>query len=428
MQQGRVGSDPARREDSLPAETFTSLGHTDWKRESHFITLILICSLLFQRFGVPFGSTAVNIAGPIALATCAYFLYVHVLRIELSRLIIFLGMLCCTMLGYTLSLGGMVPFNAQFNLPSVIQFLAITFFAVFRFARPVPEEWFFRKVSVFFAFIAVCGIIQFFIQFAGVSIFSFADYLPSSMLFEKGWNLVIPSGIGELNKSNGFWLIEPSTTSQVMAMAIIIEVLYMRRAFYLALFGLEFVLSFSGTGGIVLASFIVSLAARLGLRGLALALLLVLVVGFLAVTTAMIYPDITNVMLSRLDEFNTPGSSGFDRFVTPFWLISDVWSQFPSAILTGIGGGASERLSMAYEYTVNTPIKITIEYGLPALMLYTAYFLTATRTVRQSVLVLPGLVLMMLTGSYLQFAPVITLISLLLCVAFFPQGETTSKH
>ena len=116
-------------------------------------------------------------------------------------------------------------------------------------------------------------------------------------------------------------------------------------------------------------------------------------------------------------EFSQPGTSGNLRFTTPFQLMNDVLAREPTAWLFGIGPGASERLSLAYEYDVNTPIKILLEYGLPAVVLYVAIFLTAQRTKLQGALVVPCLVLVLLAGGYQEFAPVLFPILLLLCVA-----------
>ena len=61
----------------------------------------------------------------------------------------------------------------------------------------------------------------------------------------------------------------------------------------------------------------------------------------------------------------------------------------------------------SYEYTVNTPVKIIIDYGIPALLVYVALLAFGRKTITQRALVLPGLMLLLFTGGYQQFAPVL---------------------
>ena len=105
------------------------------------------------------------------------------------------------------------------------------------------------------------------------------------------------------------------------------------------------------------------------------------------------------------------------RFITPFWLLGYVIHREPLSLLMGIGSGASEAISVPWFYDVNTPVKVLLEYGLPALVAYLMLFLVNRRTPVQRALVLPGMVLFLFAGGYQQFPPVLFLILLMLCIA-----------
>ena len=137
----------------------------------------------------------------------------------------------------------------------------------------------------------------------------------------------------------------------------------------------------------------------------------------------LLVPVVADIAIGRLHEFTTIGTSGFIRFVTPFWLINDVMREYPSAALIGVGAGTSEVLTLPYHYTVNTPVKIAVEYGFPVLILYFSLFLSGHRTKRQSALVPPAFVLLMFAGAYQQFAPVVFLMVLLTCTASLTEAE-----
>ena len=382
-----------------------------------FVSAIMVCCLFLQRFGVPFGGLMVQITGPIGLMLAGIGLLQGRLAFNRIRLGLFVFLLALVCAGDVYNAGDVVPFGAAISLPSIIQFLALTFFTTFEFAEPMEESLFFHIVNRFLLYIAFAGAMQFLLQFAGISIFTFTSLVPLPIVGEAGWNLQIPFGVGGLYKSNGFFLVEPSVTSQFMSLGVIIEVLFFRRPLYLAMFLLTLVLSLSGTGGFVLFAFLLASAARLGWRGALTALLLLTLMAALAGLVTFFAPDVAGIAQGRLGEFNRPGTSGHLRFVTPFWFVSDVLHRYPMAALLGMGGGTSEHLTMPYDYNTNTPIKIALEFGFPALVTYILLFAIGRRTPRQSVLVLPTIILLMVTGSYQQFAPVIFLVALLICSA-----------
>ncbi len=388
-----------------------------------FVSAIMACCLFLQRFGIPFGDQMIPFAGPAGLALAALAVLQNRLSFSRPRLILFALLLFLVALGEAYIAGGVAPFSTSISTPSLAQFLGLTFFTVFEFAEPMDEAQFFAIVSRFFLIVAFAGAAQFFAQFVGVKIFTLAQYLPGSVMAEQGWNLQIPFGIGELYKSNGFFLVEPSVMSQFMALAIIIEILYFRRTLYLCMFLLSFVLAFSGTGGFVLFGFVLASAARLGVRGVVTAVLLLVLIAGMAGAVMVVAPDIAAMAQGRMGEFNTPGTSGHMRFVTPFWMISDVLRRYPMTALFGTGAGTSEHLSLPYDYDTNTPVKIGTEFGFPALAVYVCLFAVGRRTPRQGVLVLPALILLLITGSYQQFAPVVFLVALLVCTAWLKPAD-----
>ena len=86
-------------------------------------------------------------------------------------------------------------------------------------------------------------------------------------------------------------------------------------------------------------------------------------------------------------------------------------------LLIGIGSGASETINLPYDYDVNTPVKVSLEYGVPALIAYVLLFILGSRTALQRVLLIPTTVLVLFAGGYQQFAPVLFMILLITSVA-----------
>lgn len=384
-----------------------------------------MCACLFlQRFAVPLGSKPFSLVGPVGLCLAAWAVLQGTLAFNRVRLGAYLVLAMLVM--SAMMWQGLRPNSGALNMASMEQFLLLTGFAVVTFAEPVEETRFFRIVNYWFAVISVCGIAQFFAQLVGVSIFSFKGILPDSILYEFGYNLVIPLGVSDLYKSNGFFLIEPSTFSQVMALGLIIEVLAFRRARYLSLFAVAMLLSFSGTGWIVLGSFVAAAVLGMGWRGIAIGGGTVLLMGALLGVGSLVQPDIAHALQQRMDEISQPSTSGHRRFITPFWALSDTLTAEPEAAIVGLGSGMAEQLPLAYEYDVNTPIKIGLEFGIGGLLAYLSLFLANRRSPVQAGLLVPACTMFFFAGAYQQFPPVIFLILLLTSVARLRSSDAAS--
>lgn len=383
-----------------------------------FSAAILIACLMLQRFGVPLSGKMLSIVGPVGLALAAAGLLRGTLSFHRGRLVAFLILSALVLAGaawQAVSPGTVGERAVSGN--SLVLFLALSGFATLTFTRPVREADFFRVVNFWFTVVAVAGIAQFFAQFAGLRVFAFTGLLPASVLIEATYHLEIPAGFGGLLKSNGLVLIEPSVFSQIMALGIIIEALGTRRPWQMAAFVTGLLLSFSGTGWIVLAALLPGAAIGLGWRGLAIAAGVVAILGTALGAASLLTPDAITALSARMGEIDQPGTSGHLRFITPFWMLGDVFSAAPSALLAGIGSGRGEQLTLPYDYTVNTATKVLVEYGAPALVAYVALFALGRKTRIQTALVLPALVLFLFTGGYQEFSPVIFITLLLIAVA-----------
>jgi hypothetical protein len=390
-----------------------------------FTAIIFIMALVLQRFGLMIGSSYLSIIGPIGLMLAALGLMQRGLVISRGRMMIFIGLLAWIMIGGAMRAAFPQSFGTPPSWMSLVQFIALSSFGLLTFAEPVDERKFFAVVNMIFLALALAGIAQFVLQFAGVKLFSFKGLVPASMLLENAYNVVIPIGAGGYLKSNGLFLVEPSVFSQFMALAVIIEMLMFRRLLYISSFVVGLLFSLSGTGWIMIMSFVLTAAFSLGLRGLALSFVTT-AVGFLAIAAlAVLFPSGFDFFLSRTHEIYEIGSSGYDRFVTPWQLANYVLSRAPWTALYGLGAGVSEHLAMQpnWSYNLNPPVKIALEFGIPGFLLYLLFLLTARRTSTQKALLVPVLVLLLLDGGYSQFPPVLFPALILILVADLRTGK-----
>jgi hypothetical protein len=220
--------------------------------------------------------------------------------------------------------------------------------------------------------IAGAGIAQFFGQLIipGPTLFTFAGYLPAHYLSEN-FNLIIPvPGIASMNKSNGFFLLEPSIFSQLMALAVIVELLFFPLSWRPMIFITGSLVSFSGTGLMLIAAFVPFLLLRRGDTRLFLSVAGLVVFAFIFSDTLHI-----SAFTERTTEFGSTHTSGFARFLSPFYLFDAYVLSSVQNTLFGLGPGAIDPFYGTTSYDVNDPTwaKLFFEYGLVGSLPFSAF-------------------------------------------------------
>jgi hypothetical protein len=198
-----------------------------------------------------------------------------------------------------------------------------------------------------------------------------------------------------LIKSNGIFLGEPSTLSQITAFGILIEVLEFRRPRYLLVMALGFLVAYSGTGLMTLLLLLPLAGLRNGRAGLSALLVVMFVLGLFA--TGIIDPS---AFVSRVGEFEDTRASGFQRFVSPFWLAAEqIDTASLQALLLGSGPGTVKFGAHEAWYThgyASTWVKIFYEYGIIGVFIISCFLAFCLRRSR-----CPGLVLAAIIFAHL---------------------------
>ncbi len=228
------------------------------------------------------------------------------------------------------------------------------------------EREFDRAIGLFrsmMLIIAFAGIAQFFGQVVikGPTLFTFVGIIPSNLL-SHGFNYVIPvPGLGGLNKSNGFFLVEPSSFSQLTALAIIIELEFFKPTWRLGVLGLGLALSFSGTGAAAVHGSRALFVMRRGWGGV-----LLLAAPAAAFAGIVLAGPKLQALAARVGEFGSDQSSGFARFLSPFYLFNQYLFAHLDTALFGMGPGSIEPFFKIAAYQIHDPTwgKLIFEYGL----------------------------------------------------------------
>ncbi len=219
-------------------------------------------------------------------------------------------------------------------------------------------------------------------------------------------------------KSNGIFLVEASTLSQITAVAIVIEVLEFRRPRYLAVLTLGFLLAYSGTGASILLLSL-PLAAVVD-RKAHLPVLLVTLFAIGLIATGIIH---LSGFTQRIGEFDDPNASGFIRFVSPFWMAADYFGTGSlGELLFGNGpGGVGFIPHGFYAASGDTWFNLLYEYGLLSAFVFTCFFASCFRKSRCPTPLIVGLIYHYLfTGNNLLDAPLV-IIFVVLCTLSGPE-------
>jgi len=282
---------------------------------------------------------------------------------------------------------------------------------------------FFLGIATFFAW---CGIAQYGLQFVVSARFLFPieNFVPDSFVvqhFNKQAALAYGS---EIYRANGVFLLEPSFFSQLLAVAIVAELCTLGRASRLALFGIALLVSYSGTGLLVLAICLpLYLVKRRRWE------LLILGLSALVVMIPLHEHLQTVGILSRAAELGSTDSSGFARFVGGFFLFDQFLWTDPWRTLFGYGAGAFKSYAPRAHYAVAEMalFKIVFEFGLVGALAYFGFlFWCLVLSPMPRLLTIAVGMVYLLSGMYTPFAHGLAL-SLLLWNSMHAEGHAGSQ-
>jgi len=416
----QVRSSPRRPRwrDRAPAPVTGETAEVSARREdwlANVIFLGLLTSIIFlQKVAIP-GN--IELVLPVAWALLGGSAIFFRIGIDVGRFVLF-GIFSALVIGSQFLLG------YAFSQNSLMIGLAITALLCFKiYVRSATYIGMMRTfVKVMLAIAVIVGL-QHAIQYT-----IGASHWPNL-------NAVIPVGLqyhtynymqkivwgGLYYKPNGIFFLETSVLSQYLALGFLVEFIFFRRAWALAiLLGAE-IGTMGGTGLMLLLWVAPFLLPRLGPKALAAAI----PAGAVVVAVAIASGWMANVSM-RMGTFGQGGSSANQRFVQPLVYFTKLSSIGPDA-MKGIGAGNIPQVTDTVWWPAT---KVSAEYGVPAaiaLYIFLCYSLFKGTTSR--VLALGCLVqYSILNGSYAM--PLFAATCAILCTLFHvrPDELAQLKH
>ncbi|HWW63635.1 MAG TPA: hypothetical protein VNZ43_02645 [Sphingomonadaceae bacterium] len=378
-----------------------------------FVHLGLIGCICLQRFCVYFGGSPLFLCFPLFLALVGWMLATERAEFRPLSLGFYGAFAVVAVISALFAVNAPDPRIEGFSLASLLGILILYAGLTIRPTARFDGSQTFTIFIFYVRLTAVLGIIQYLAQFAGVRLFSFMLAVPSlrPILAEPLYNYhpVVAYGSSVL-RSNGFFLLEPSIFSQLLALGMLVDFFIRREWRFLPLYGIAYLFTYAGTGLLALSIACVlyplfdrrDIWRMLAFAALALALILI---------GALAFPDQFGALAGRTDELSATGSSAHARYMTQFDVIASVWGE--TRVLIGLGPGALERAHFFAMGGGNAALKLFVEYGVFGLLSFMTFFLASLWRRPIAIVSLFLFVNFQLGGGNLLFPPLVILAAIL---------------
>lgn len=339
------------------------------------LLFLMLSVTVFSRFGLRLvGGFPIDVSFVALYALVGTLLWHGWTRLDVRAFVFYGVAMSMATLSLMVNLNfGIAPVSAASLVLLAAIYLPFAFAIELPGGVPAAWRWTVRVFGNIALFCAAAGIVQFYAQFFIHEewLFNFNKLLPWRLQGAVGFNTVIP--VGELFKSNGFFLREPSHFSFLMALAIVLELNGARRVGRLAAFGFALLLTYSGTGLLALA---LGLLFPLGRRTV-IAAVLAAGGGFVVL---WLFGEALNLQftLDRVAEFGSPRSSAYARYVAPLVRMAEEIDSLAWSTWFGQGPGTIQRSARGLHSFDPTWAKLLYEYGLAGLLSMLALVLYAT--------------------------------------------------
>ena len=335
---------------------------------------LFLLSTLGQRLGLWVSGFPLPIVLLLAPFIICYALLIRRLKCSLIRTLLFSAML----VSFATSFVFARPETT--SLQSAILFAAMYGPWIF-WAPATALEYtaYLRRVALWVSIFSILAAVQYLGQFAYSSElwFSWRLVVPEFLLIE--YNALNEMAYGTaVYKGNGFFLLEPSTLSGLVARLFLATVLLLGTLNYAIPYAIGLLFAFSGTGLVFTAIFTVPVIVRYLVRKIPTELTLTLIVS-VAIILAYSWSStpLGDYFSGRLGEFADPRSSGYARFSSPLIVFERMLTRDLGTFLIGHGPGS-------FRFVEGNPneeifgsgwIKIFVEYGFMGFLTFSTFFL-----------------------------------------------------
>jgi hypothetical protein len=394
----------------------------DHRASKLFVHIALIGCLILQRFCVFVSGSPIYFCVPIFLGLLAWLWFTQRAEIRPLSFVLYLCFAVVGLISTFVALNNPDVRLSGISIGSLLSILSIYIGLTMRPTARFDGSVIFDVLVLYIRILAVCGIVQYLIQFAGIRVFAFMTVFPplKPFLIEPFFNYhpVIHYG-SDILRSNGLFLLEPSTFSQILVLGFLADFFVRRDWRFMPIYALAYLTTYAGTGllAFVIAAAIAIIIApreapRLAVFGAIGALLII--------TAALLFPAQFEGLAGRANELTATGSSGYARYVSQFSALETILGETRTVI--GYGPGALERSVFYPQGSGNPAFKLFVDYGFFGMAVFAAFFIATLWRSWLALITLFLLVNFQLGGGNLLFPPLVILAAIV-CIWSKPKAE-----
>ncbi|GGD65967.1 hypothetical protein [Croceicoccus mobilis] len=321
-----------------------------------FGAINVVAAILLQKFGLPAGSSAIQLVMPIYFASLGLAVFGLKLQVHPTRLLL-----------YGLMAGAMLLSQMLTMRPTDVTAIALVLVLYAPMVLIIRlDEDVYRRILSLYQWLMILAVALVFGQHAvqftlGYDSWPDLENFPPALLF-PGYNYINEFGYqSPYVKPNGIVFLEPSFLSQFLAIALVIELVVFRRIVMMAAFVAGLFATMAGTGLLILALSSPFIISRVPVKMIAAGALVLVAVGGVAASVGWM-----DTVGDRVGEFSRPGTSGYNRYIRPILRVSDLVEE-PERVVVGHGAGSAP---YGQEGDDTVPLtKMFDEYGLIATLL-----------------------------------------------------------
>lgn len=339
---------------------------------ARWVVVLFVLFVVLQRFAVP--ATDVALLIPATLLWCAHGVRRGLLTFDRDRTALWLAAFGVT--GLTILVQAQLVPGSTASILSWGLFLVVWAPFVLRVADVRSSTYLrmLRGVARVGLWLAVGCVVMTGTQLAGLAYRDwFADVVPPAMQL-PGFVTTYPVRYGsEVYRSNAWIGLEPSFISAQLGLALLAGVYTGMSAARLSLLLMALVCTVSGSGFALMAGGVLVVLAY-PLRAVFVRYLPLVGVTLLAAAST----EVGTLLLERVTEFQSSGSSTRLRAIEPYSFLWPVWVEDSRNVLFGLGPGSAQDLvsgTRILGLLVPSPAKVFFEYGLLAGAVLAAFLL-----------------------------------------------------
>jgi hypothetical protein len=376
----------------------------DWLAVAVLYTPVIGVTLV-SKFVVTLGGSEILLGVPLILAATCVGMFSMRLRLAPTRLALYLAMAAILTAEQVLAV-------KTFSESALLLLLVLHLPYAFQLegsGDPSVHHHRFLNLALFLCF---AGVLQYLAQFVIGLRYAYPIEHFAKAYITHGYNSLNPLGYGSpIMKANGVFMLEPSYFSQLLATGFAIEAAGPQRIWRLICFCVGFVVSYSGTGLLMMAVTLPTLV--IVYKRYSLLVFLILAAIVLVVVGDFIGLDI---FTGRATEFSQTGTSGYQRYVGPVLMFDQYLLTSVQRSLFGLGAGMMMRMTPApiYHFAETGWAKIILEFGLVGSIAYFGFLYLSIFRASQSIVLRVNLAVMTLMSGILDGPPHGMILSLLL--------------